>query len=315
MRIGIDVGGTNLKAGLVDGDGKILTVCRTPVGRFASGQDFARTLAELALKAAAQGGVRPGKLECVGIGIPGAVREGQVLYTCNLPLRDVPLSDWFRETLDVPVYLGNDADCAAVGEALCGAGRGIRNFLLVTLGTGIGAGLILSGRLHTGCGMAGEVGHMVTHLGGHACTCGRRGCWEQYASATGLIRRTEEEMAAFPRSLLHTVARENGGVDGRTAFQAAEKGDQPALRVCREYAEELGCGLVNLINLLHPERVAIGGGVAAAPESLLLQPLREIVTRESYARHGGVIPAVVRAQMGNDAGIVGAALLDRAVRE
>ena len=315
MRIGIDVGGTNLKAGLVDEEGRILTVCRTPVERFADGRDFARTLAELALKAAAQGGVRPGKLECVGIGIPGAVRKGQVLYTCNLPLRDVPLADWFRETLDVPVCLGNDADCAAVGEALCGAGRGIRNFLLVTLGTGIGAGLILDGKLHTGCGMAGEVGHMVTHLGGRLCSCGRRGCWEQYASATGLIRRTEEEMEAFPRSLLHTVAKENGAVDGRTVFQAAEKGDQPAVHLCREYVEELGCGIVNLINLLHPERVAIGGGVAAAPESLLLQPLREIVAKESYARHGGVIPAVVRAQMGNDAGIVGAALLDRAVRE
>ena len=122
-------------------------------------------------------------------------------------------------------------------------------------------------------------------------------------------------MEAFPRSLLHTVAKENGAVDGRTAFQAAEQGDQAAIHLCQEYAEELGCGLVNLINLLHPERVAIGGGVAAAPESLLLQPLREIVTRESYARHGGVIPAVVRAQMGNDAGIIGAALLDRAVRE
>ena len=170
MRIGIDVGGTNLKAGLVDGDGKILTVCRTPVGRFASGQDFARTLAELALKAAAQGGVRPGKLECVGIGIPGAVREGQVLYTCNLPLRDVPLSDWFRETLDVPVYLGNDADCAAVGEALCGAGRGIRNFLLVTLGTGIGAGIIHNGKIfHGGNGMAGEVGHTCIDYQGLPC--------------------------------------------------------------------------------------------------------------------------------------------------
>ena len=315
MRIGIDVGGTNLKAGLVDEEGKILTVCRAPVGQFTDGRDFARILAELALKAAAQGGVRPGKITGVGIGIPGAVREGQVLYTCNLPLRDVPLADWFRETLDVPVMLGNDADCAAVGEALCGAGRGIRNFLLVTLGTGIGAGLILDGKLHTGCGMAGEVGHMVTHLGGRLCTCGRHGCWERYASATGLIRRTEEEMEASPRSILHTVAKENGAVDGRTAFQAAERGDQVAIHLCREYAEELGCGLVNLINLLHPERVAIGGGVAAAPESLLLQPLREIVTRESYARHGGVIPAVVRAQMGNDAGIIGAALLDRAVRE
>ena len=312
MRIGIDVGGTNLKAGLVTEDGEIVTVCRTPVQHFGDGRDFARTLAELALRAAAQGSVRPGSIECVGVGIPGAVRGGEVLYTCNLPLRDVPLVDWFRETLDVPVALGNDADCAAVGESLCGAGRGVENFLLLTLGTGIGAGLILNGRLHTGCGMAGEVGHMVTHLGGQRCTCGRYGCWEQYASATGLIRRTKEEMENFPRSLLHAVAKENGAVDGRTAFQAAEQGDQPALRVCREYVAELSCGVVNLINILHPERVAIGGGVAAAPENLLLQPLRELVRQECYPRHGGVVPGIVRAQLGNDAGIVGAALLDRA---
>ena len=312
MRIGIDVGGTNLKAGLVDEEGNILTVCRTPVGQFTDGRDFARILAELALKAAAQGGIRPGKITGVGIGIPGAVREGQVLYTCNLPLRDVPLADWFRETLDVSVMLGNDADCAAVGEALCGAGRGIRNFLLVTLGTGIGAGLILDRKLHTGCGMAGEVGHMVTHLGGRLCTCGRHGCWEQYASATALKRMTAAALAAHPHSILAQVVAENEGrVSGQSAFIAARRGDPVGQQVCDEYVDYLACGVVNVVNIFQPDTLAIGGGVSNETEEQLLLPVQQRVARESIPCGRDRRTRIVKAELGNRAGIIGAALLGK----
>lgn len=310
--IGIDVGGTNLKAGLVREDGQILAVERTPLA-FENPEQFARTLAQLGESVLRQAGVPASEVVSAGIGIPGAVAGGDILYTCNIPLRDVPLSRLFRQYLDVPVLLENDANCAAVGEWLCGAGRGTQQFIVVTLGTGVGGGLILNGKLCSGSGMVGEVGHMVIQHGGAPCNCGRRGCWEAYASATGLIRMTREAMEAHPESLLHTVAAQNGCVEGRTAFDAAVQGDETALGLCRDYVSYLAAGVTNLINILQPEAVAIGGGVAAAPDRLLLTPLREIVERECYPRHTGQLPRIVRAELGNDAGIIGAALLKRAI--
>jgi len=312
LYIGIDVGGTNLKAGLVNDDGAILAVARIPLGVFQGPERFAETLAGLAREVMTQQGVSVEEIAWVGIGIPGAVSGGEVLYTANIPMSNVPLEKLFRQHLDIPVLLGNDADCAAVAEWTCGAGRGMKNFLVATLGTGLGGGMILNGRLHTGMGAGGEIGHIVICEGGAPCNCGRRGCWEAYASATGLIRLTEEAMEKHPESLLHTLAAENG-VEGRTAFQAAEQGDKTALDVCWDYARYLASGLVSMINILHPEAVALGGGVAAAPEELLLQPVREIVARECYARHTNQVPHILRAEMGNDAGIIGAAMLGRAI--
>ena len=312
MYIGIDVGGTNLKAGLVDQSGTILAVERTPLD-FRGPESFADTLASLAKAVMASGGAAVQDVEYVGIGIPGAVAGGDILYTANIPMKNVPLEKLFRQHLDLPVLLGNDADCAAVGEWSCGVGRGTKHFIVITLVTGVGGGMILNGKLYSGCGAGGEVGHIVVQKDGVPCNCGRRGCWEAYASATGLIRETTEAMKAHPESLLHQVAAQNGAVDGRTSFQAAEQGDETALAVCRSYAEYLASGLTDLVNILHPEAVALGGGVAAAPEYLLLDPVREIVARECYARHVGQVPHIVRAELGNDAGIIGAAMLGRAI--
>ena len=312
LYIGIDVGGTNLKAGLVDETGKILAVERCPLN-FQGPEQFAEDVARLAASAAGKGGVAPESLAYVGMGLPGAVSGGDILFTTNIPMKDVPIERLFRRHLDLPLLLGNDADCAAVGEFFCGAGRGTRDFAVVTLGTGIGCGLLLGGKLHGGPASS-EAGHLVICHGGELCNCGRRGCWERYASATALIQQTKAAMAAHPESLLHAIAAENGGVlEGRTAFQAAQAGDETALAVCRQYVEYLADGTISLINILRPEAVAIGGGVAAAPEHLLLEPLREIVARESFSSHGGITTRVLRAELGNDAGIIGAAMLGRAI--
>ena len=312
LYIGIDVGGTNLKAGLVDETGKILAVERCPLN-FQGPEQFAEDVARLAASAAGKGGVAPESLAYVGMGLPGAVSGGDILFTTNIPMKDVPIERLFRRHLDLPLLLGNDADCAAVGEFFCGAGQGTRDFAVVTLGTGIGCGLLLGGKLHGGPASS-EAGHLVICHGGELCNCGRRGCWERYASATALIQQTKAAMAAHPESLLHAIAAENGGVvEGRTAFQAAQAGDETALAVCGQYVEYLADGTISLINILRPEAVAIGGGVAAAPEHLLLEPLREIVARESFSSHGGITTRVLRAELGNDAGIIGAALLGRAI--
>lgn len=302
MYIGIDVGGTNLKAGLVDESGNIIKVERVPLD-FQGPEAFARTLAELSKK------VLQGTVRWVGVGLPGAVNEGDVLFTTNIPMENVPLERLFRQHLDLPLLLGNDADCAAVGEFFGGAGRGTRDFAIITLGTGVGAGIIVDGKLRGGMASS-EAGHMVICQDGESCNCGRRGCWERYASATGLIQQTRRAMAAHPESALHQFAAKSG-VEGRTAFQAAETGDETALAVCRQYVEYLARGLTNLINLLRPEAVAIGGGVSAAPEHLLLEPLREAVEREAFSRHGGRVTRILPAELGNDAGIIGAAMLGR----
>ena len=312
LYIGIDVGGTNLKAGLVDETGKILAVERCPLN-FQGPEQFAEDVARLAASAAGKGGVAPESLAYVGMGLPGAVSGGDILFTTNIPMKDVPIERLFRRHLDLPLLLGNDADCAAVGEFFCGAGQGTRDFAVVTLGTGIGCGLLLGGKLHGGPASS-EAGHLVICHGGELCNCGRRGCWERYASATALIQQTKAAMAAHPESLLHAIAAENGGVvEGRTAFQAAQAGDETALAVCGQYVEYLADGTISLINILRPEAVAIGGGVAAAPEHLLLEPLREIVARESFSSHGGITTRVLRAELGNDAGIIGAAMLGRVI--
>ena len=312
LYIGIDVGGTNLKAGLVDETGNILAVERRPLD-FRGPEQFAADVAQLAAAAAHKGGVAPEALEYVGMALPGAVSGGDILFTTNIPMENVPIEELFRRHLDLPLLLGNDADCAAVGEFFCGAGQGTRDFAVVTLGTGIGCGLLLGGKLHGGPASS-EAGHLVICHGGELCNCGRRGCWERYASATALIQQTKAAMAAHPESLLHAIAAENGGVvEGRTAFQAAQAGDETALAVCGQYVEYLADGTISLINILRPEAVAIGGGVAAAPEHLLLEPLREIVARESFSSHGGITTRVLRAELGNDAGIIGAALLGRAI--
>ncbi|WP_325201012.1 ROK family protein [Oscillibacter sp.] len=302
MYIGIDVGGTNLKAGLVDEAGNIVKVERVPLD-FQGPEKFAETLAELSKKVIQE------KVRWVGVGLPGAVDGGDVLFTTNIPMENVPLERFFRKHLDLPLLLGNDADCAAVGEFFGGAGKGTRDFAVVTLGTGVGAGIIVDGKLRGGLASS-EAGHMVIVQGGEPCNCGRRGCWERYASATGLIQQTKRAMEDHPESLLHEIAA-GDGVEGRTAFQAAEAGDAAALEVCRNYVNYLAGGLTSLINILRPEAVAIGGGVAAAPERLLLEPLREAVAKESFSRHGGRITKVLRAELGNDAGIIGAAMLGR----
>ena len=302
MYIGIDVGGTNLKAGLVDETGRIVKVERIPLD-FQGPERFARTLAELSKK------VMQDKVRWVGVGLPGAVDGGDVLFTTNIPMENVPLEKLFRQHLDLPLLLGNDADCAAVGEFFGGAGKGTRDFAVVTLGTGVGAGIIVDGKLRGGLASS-EAGHMVICRDGEPCNCGRKGCWERYASGTRLIQQTKRAMEAHPESALHQFAAEHG-VEGRTAFQAAEAGDETALAVCRDYVNYLASGLASLINVLRPEAVAIGGGVAAAPERLLLEPLREAVAKESFSRHGGRITRILPAELGNDAGIIGAAMLGR----
>ena len=315
--IGIDVGGTNLVAGLVDELGHIDHKVSTPVPKDMTAEQFAGELVRLSRTLCESGKVEPGKVESVGVGLPGVVdnKAGLFVQNPNMPFRDrnVPLREMFQREWDIPVYLGNDANCAAVGEYWAGAAKGCDPVVLVTLGTGIGGGMIAGGKLFTGFANSGmEVGHMTVQPDGVPCGCGSRGCWETYGSATALIRITRQEMERDESSKLWTVVDGDiSKVQGRTPFQAARLGDEAAKRVLSEYLRGLSIGMINLVNILQPEMICLGGGVSNAEDDLLLDPLRELVWQGCFDKNYRV--RIERASLGNDAGVVGAGLLGNLV--
>ena len=313
--IGIDVGGTNLKAGVVNEDYALVAASRMPLV-WHSQEKFAGDLARLACDAAEKAGISKSEVASIGIGFPGAVdrRRGSVIQTVNIPIRDMPVARLLQREWDVPVHLGNDADCAALGEFYHWKSGNIGSLILVTLGTGIGTGMVFHGHIWSGHNSTGgEGGHMVIVHGGELCTCGRRGCWERYASASALVRQTKAAMEACRDSAMWALT---GGdldqVSGRTAFEAMRAGDAAARAVVERYISYLSDGLTNLVNLLQPDVICLGGGVSHEREEDLLLPVRRQVARTCYDRNMDVPhTAIVTARLGNDAGIVGAALLGK----
>ncbi len=311
--IGIDIGGTNLKAGLVDESYQITATRKQPL-QFTSMEQMGETLARMAIDLVEENHVPREQVASVGMGFPGPVddRQGVVIRTVNIPIRFMPVAEMFHRYWDgVPVRLGNDADCAALGEFYHYEDRNVESLILVTLGTGIGTGIILNGRIHTGInGCAGEGGHIVLVHGGEQCTCGRKGCWERYASANALIRQTMASMDQNRNSVMWGIV---GGdlsrVDGRTAFEAMHQGDAAARAVIDRYLRYLGDGLSNFINIFQPEVIALGGGVSQARDEDLLLPLQTMVLEDCFGREASRHTRLVKARLGNDAGITGAALL------
>lgn len=307
--IGIDLGGTNVAAGVVDEGGRLLGKASVPCPRGA--EAIADAIASAARLAAEEAGAELSGAKSAGLASPGVIdpEKGVVLHAFNLGLDNVPLADMISERLGLPTVLENDANAAALGEFVSGAGKGHNSLVAVTLGTGVGSGAVLEGKLYTGFNYAGmEAGHIVIRRGGRDCTCGRKGCWEAYASATGLIRSTREAMEAHAGSMLWKLAPSPEQVNGKTPFDAAQAGDAVAQGVIDEYVEDLSCGLANLINILQPEVLCIGGGVCKQGENLLA-PVRAALAREEFTRDSARRTRVCVAQLGNDAGIIGAALV------
>ena len=308
--IGIDLGGTNVAAGIVQEDGTLVAKSSVPCPR--GGEPVADAIALSARQAAGAAGVTVEGAAGMGLASPGSIdpEQGVVGHAFNLGLDHVPLAQMVSQRLSgVTTVLENDANAAALGEFVAGAGRGYDSLVAVTLGTGVGSGAVLGGKLYTGFNYAGmEAGHTVIRRGGRACTCGRKGCWEAYASATGLITSTREAMAAHPDSALWKLAPTLEAVNGKTVFDAAQAGDAVAQAVVDEYVEDLACGLANLINILQPQVLCIGGGISGQGEALLA-PVRRVLEREEFTRDAPRRCKVLPARLGNDAGIIGAALV------
>ena len=311
MYIGIDLGGTNIAAGLVSEDGKILCHSSTPTLNEREAVEIVKDMAMLIEKIAKDCGIAVSDIKGVGIGSPGSVDydNGVVVYANNLKMDMFPLADELNKLTGLPVSIDNDANCAAMGEYVVYEDK-VKDFILVTLGTGVGGGIILNRKmLHGFNGAGGEVGHMVIEGNGEECTCGRKGCWESYASVTALISQTKKAMEENPDSLMHEFAKKEGAVTGRTSFDAAKAGDKAAQEVVSKYAVYVAEGITNLENIFQPEMICIGGGISREGE-YLVGPIREFVKKYGYNRTMERTE-IVTAKLFNDAGIIGAAMLAR----
>ena len=309
--IGIDLGGTNIAAGLVDENYKIIRKTSVPTEARRSADEITEAMASVCRTLCEEEGITVDDVSSVGIATPGTADtdSGTVIYANNLPFRNYPIAAKLKEFFPVKkVAIANDANAAAYGEAVAGAGAGKKDFVMLTLGTGVGGGIIIDGKLYTGFNYAaGELGHMTIVHNGRPCSCGRKGCFEAYSSATGLIKMTKEKMIDAPDSVMwELVDGDIKKVNGRTAFDGMRKGDEAAKAVVDEYLAYLATGTANIINIFQPSIVAFGGGVANERENLLA-PLRELVIKETYTT--GERTEIKSAVLGNDAGIVGAAAL------
>lgn len=309
--IGIDLGGTNIAAGVVDSDYKILAKASTPTKRPRSCREICADMAAVSLKAVAEAGLTIDDIESVGVGAPGQINsaDGIIEYSNNLDFYNEPVADYIREHINKPVFVENDANAAAYGEFVAGSAKGTHNAVCITLGTGVGGGIIINDKIYSGFNYAGaEIGHMVIDVNGPKCSCGRNGCLEVFSSATGLIRMTKEALDANSDSKMHEMMGDH--VSGRLAFNAMRAGDEAAKGVVDKYIRHLAAGIANTINIFQPEILCIGGGVCNEGDALMI-PLREAIKEEVYSKRSEKNTEVVRASLGNDAGLIGAAFLGR----
>ena len=307
LYLGVDLGGTNIKAALVTENGKIVKEASAPTNLPRTAEKVCDDIAELCLQLAAGE-----QVAAIGVGCPGTVDDGVVLYSNNLDWHDFAMADYLKAKTGLPVCIGNDANVAALGEALAGCAKGAQSTVVVTLGTGVGAGVVLGGKLLTGyTGAASEAGHMVILDTPNAprCTCGRPGCFETLASATALIRMTRDARRTHPESALNMLVPTEADVNGHTAFDAAAQGDAAAQAVVDNYIHYLAVGVANLINIFFPEVIGLSGGVANQGENLL-KPLRAAVEPMTFGHSfAKKHTRITTCTLGYRAGVIGAALL------
>ena len=308
--IGIDLGGTNIVAGVVDENYQILTKASVKTNLPRPEQEIAADMAAVARQAAEEAGLSLDQIEWVGVGTPGIANSatGIIEYSNNLGFCNTPMVQYLEEALGRPAFIENDANAAAYGEYVAGAAKGATHAVCITLGTGVGGGIIIDGKIYCGSNFGGaEIGHTVIDVNGPMCSCGRKGCFEVFSSATGLIRMTKEALAAHPESAMKDEER----ITGRTAFNYMRAGDETAKQVVDDYIRYLAAGITNTINIFQPDVLCIGGGVCNEGDPLLL-PMKEIVKKEVYTRNSPKNTEIVIAKLGNDAGIIGAAFLGNA---
>jgi glucokinase len=308
--LGVDIGGTNISVGIIDESGKLMDKASTPTMQGRDYHDILGDAARLCISLLEKNELDIADVHSVGVGLPGLVdkKSGCLVYANNLSFDHINVIEEMKRYIDKPIFIENDANCAAIGEMMCGAAHGDKNVIYITLGTGVGAGIILNGKLFKGAfGGGGEAGHMVIMAEGEMCTCGRKGCWEAYASATALRREGRIAAAKYPNSEIYNLVDGNIKlIDAKTVFDAADLNDEVALDIVDTYSKHLAIGLVNLVNIFQPETIVIGGGICARGDRVIT-PVTQILKERVYG--GELKTKLAIASLGNDAGIVGAALL------
>lgn len=315
-RIGVDLGGTNIAAAIIDENYNIIKKGSVPTKASRDAAFIMDDMASLCRKICVEAGIELSKVEAVGIASPGIAnsRDGVVEYACNLPFVKYPICRELSERLGISnVHVENDANAAAWGEAVAGAARGSSSSIMITLGTGVGGGIIIDNKVYSGSNFAGaELGHIVISVDGRPCNCGRHGCWEAYSSATALIRMTTEKLeecrAQGRETLLEDLVEEHGKVSGRTAFMAMRAGDAAGSEVVNEYIKYLASGLASIINIFQPEILSLGGGVSGEGQ-YLLDMLVPAVREQTYGGEYVKATEIKIAALKNDAGLIGAACL------
>ncbi len=311
-RLGIDLGGTNIVAGVVDENYNILAKSSVKTNSPRSAEEIADDMAKVTFDAIEKAGLKIDDIDGFGMGTPGSVEpeNGIIIYSNNIGFFDVDIAQMMRERTGKDFYIENDANAAAYGEFIAGAGKGTKNFVAITLGTGVGGGVIIDGKIYSGSNHAGaELGHSVIMIDGVPCTCGRNGCWEAYASATALIRQTKQAMIRYPDSLMWQLCGNDiEKVSGITAFNAMRQGDTAGKMVVDKYIDYISIGIANVVNTFQPEIVCIGGGISKEGKTLT-DPITSFVRGEDYARDLEKRVQIKTAALGNDAGIIGAAFI------
>jgi len=311
MLVGIDLGGTEIKAGLVDREGRILLQSSIPTN---AGRDYRliiKDMQEQVEKLLKDYGAGIGDMESIGIGAPGLMNEksGYVIYCTNLFWENVPLGIMLKEHFNKPVYMGNDANAAALAESLFGSTKSVENSVLITIGTGVGSGIIINHKIYSGSHYAGsEIGHMIVGTNFYRCNCGNMGCLETFASATAMIRYAVNRLERDKiKSSILDKAGDTENIDARLIFDAAKEGDQLGIETVGRMIKYLSIGIINIFNILDPDIVAIGGGVSKAGVYLTDKLKKEVggMLFTSGIKYGDI----VLAQLGNEAGLLGAAFL------
>jgi glucokinase len=314
-RIGIDLGGTNIAVGIVDDEHKIVVKKTTPTLAKRPAEEIVADMARVCLEACAELKIDIKDIANIGIASPGIANpvNGCVEYANNLPFLRFPIVKLLADGLGIDrsvIKIANDANAAAWGEAVAGAAKGSANSIMVTLGTGVGGGIIINNKILVGFNSAaGEIGHIVIEQDGAPCGCGRRGCWEAYSSATALIRMTKEAVEECKKTGRYTSMLKAERISGRTACDAMRAGDEVGTEVYNKYVKYLATGITNLVNIFQPEVISLGGGVSNEGQSLI-DAITPLVRAEQY---GGDVVALTQlriATLGNDAGIIGAAALE-----
>ena len=311
IRIGVDVGGTGIQIGVVDKEHHIIQESSIPTRTDIPFEEQVKHIADCIVSTVQAAGLSEDDIESVGIGIPGiaSAKTGEIIKCTNMGWYHVPFRDVFNRYLNKPVHIDNDANVAALAESVAGVSAGTSSSVFITIGTGIGSGIIINGRIWSGAHHIGaELGHVIFDLDGVPCTCGNHGCLERYCSATALIRMAREAVAEQPDSLiLRSVNMDPSRIEAKTVFDAARQGDTLAVSVYNRYTDYLAQAIASVVNLLDPEVIVLGGGVSKAGH-FLLDPLTQKY-KQYIVFNDQPLPPVKIAVLGPEAGIIGAAML------